>query len=87
MWKEINSQLGVFLNIMNITGPSVYSARARFTLLHMAEALKLNADPETREFTHCIYFFFLFFFFTHLKKTYSNEREDKDSWPVMLKEL
>lgn len=44
MQKEINSQLSVFLNIMNITGPFVYSARARFTLLHMAEALKRNAD-------------------------------------------
>lgn len=38
MWKEINSQLGVFLNIMNITGPSVYNGRTWFTLLHMAEA-------------------------------------------------
>lgn len=60
MWKEINSQLGVFLNIMNITGPSVYNGRTWFTLLHMAEAphrtLNLLQHPspppvQTREFT------------------------------------
>lgn len=60
MWKEINSQLGVFLNIMNITGPSVYNGRTWFTLPHMAEAphwtLNLLQHPspppvQTREFT------------------------------------
>ncbi len=38
MWGELNSQLCVLLSIMNITGPSVYNAKAWFTLLHMAEA-------------------------------------------------
>lgn len=69
MWKEINSQLSVFLNIMNITGPSVYSARARFTLLHMAEALKLNADPWLRQ-EYLLIAFTFFFFFTHLKNMF-----------------
>lgn len=45
MWKEINSQLGVFLNIMNITGPSVYKGRTWFTLLHMAEAPLWTLEP------------------------------------------
>lgn len=40
MWKEFNPQLSVLLHIMNITGPSVYNARAWFTLLHMAEAFE-----------------------------------------------
>lgn len=45
MWKEINSQPGVFLNIMNITGPSVYNGRIWFTLLHMAEAPHWTLNP------------------------------------------